>query len=30
MSSQVEVLDGLEFRKHPGTSGRDRARAEAV
>ncbi|WP_419949994.1 helix-turn-helix domain-containing protein [Candidatus Palauibacter sp.] len=30
MSSQVEVLDGLEFRKHSGTSARDRARAEAV
>ena len=30
MSSRIEVLDGLEFRKHLGTSGRDRARAEAV
>ena len=30
MSSQVEILDGLEFRKHSGTSARDRARAEAV
>ena len=30
MSSQVEVLDGLEFRKHSSTSARDRARAEAV
>ena len=30
MSAQVEVLDGLEFRKHPSTSARDRARAEAI
>ena len=30
MSSQVEVLDGLEFRKHSGTSARDRAKAEAI
>ena len=30
MSAQVEALDGLEFRKHSGTSARDRARAEAV
>ena len=30
MSSQVEVLDGLEFRKHSSTSARDRAKAEAV
>ena len=30
MSTQVEVLDGLEFRKHFRTSARDRARAEAV
>ncbi|MYC93154.1 MAG: ImmA/IrrE family metallo-endopeptidase [Gemmatimonadetes bacterium] len=30
MSNRIDVLDGLEFRKDPGTSGRDRARAEAV
>ena len=30
MSAQIEVLDGLEFRKDSGTSRRDRARAEAV
>ena len=30
MSAQVEVLDGLEFRKHSGASARDRARAEAI
>ena len=30
MSAQVEVLDGLEFRKDSNTSARDRARAEAV
>ena len=30
MSSQVDVLDGLEFRKRSGTSARDRAKAEAV
>ena len=30
MSAQVEVLDGLEFRKHSGTSARDRAKAEAI
>ena len=30
MSTQVEALDGLEFRKHSRTSARDRARAEAV
>lgn len=30
MSDRVDVLDGLEFRKDPGTSARDRARAEAV
>lgn len=30
MSSQVGTLDGLEFRKHSGTSARDRAKAEAV
>ena len=30
MSSQVEVLEGLEFRKHSGTSDRDRAMAEAI
>ena len=30
MSSQVEELDGLEFRKHTGTSARDRANAEAI
>ncbi len=30
MSTQVEALDGLEFRRHSHTSARDRARAEAV
>ena len=30
MSSQVEILEGLEFRKHSSTSARDRARAEAI
>ena len=30
MSTQVEALDGLEFRKHSSTPARDRARAEAV
>ena len=30
MGGQVEELDGIEFRKHSGTSSRDRARAEAV
>ena len=30
MSSQVEVLEGLEFRKHSGTSARDHAMAEAI
>ena len=30
MSSQVEVLEGLEFRKHSGASARDRALAEAI
>ena len=30
MSNRIDVLDGLEFRKDPGTSARDRARAEAV
>ena len=30
MSSQVEELEGLEFRKHSGTSARDRAMAEAI
>ena len=30
MSSQVEELDGIEFRKHSGTSARDRAKAEAI
>ena len=30
MSAQIEVLDGLVFRKDSGTSRRDRARAEAV
>ena len=30
MSAQVEVLDGLEFRKHSGASARDRAKAEAI
>ena len=30
MSTQVEALDGLEFRRHSHTSARDRARAEVV
>ena len=30
MSAQVEVLDGLEFRKCAGASARDRAQAEAI
>jgi len=30
MSSQVESLDGLEFRKHSRSTVRDRARAEAI
>ena len=30
MSSQVGALDSLQFRKHSGTSARDRAKAEAV
>lgn len=30
MGSQVEALDGLEFRKHSTTSARDRARVEAI
>lgn len=30
MSSQVESLDGLEFRKHSRSTARDRARAEAI
>lgn len=30
MSSQVQTLDGLEFREHSKTSARDRARAEAT
>ncbi|MXZ23702.1 MAG: ImmA/IrrE family metallo-endopeptidase [Caldilineaceae bacterium SB0665_bin_21] len=30
MSTQVEALDGLEFRKHAHTSARDRDRAEAI
>lgn len=30
MSTQVEALDGLEFRKHSSTSVRDRAKAEAI
>ncbi len=30
MSRQVEVLDGLEFRKHSKTTARDRAKAEAI
>lgn len=30
MSSRVEALDGLEFRKHDGASARDRAQAEAI
>ena len=30
MSDRIDVLDGLEFRRDPGTSARDRTRAEAV
>ena len=30
MGGQVEALRGVEFRKHSGTSARDRARAEAI
>ena len=30
LSSEVEALDGLEFRKRSGTSARDRAKAEAI
>lgn len=30
MSAQIEALDGIEFRKHSGTSVRDRAKAEAA
>ncbi|MCY4574078.1 MAG: helix-turn-helix transcriptional regulator, partial [Gemmatimonadetes bacterium] len=30
MSDRIDVLDGLDFRKDPDTSRRDRARAEAV
>ena len=30
MGGQVEVLNGVEFRKHSRTSARDRARAEAI
>ncbi|MCY3820123.1 MAG: XRE family transcriptional regulator [Gammaproteobacteria bacterium] len=30
MGGQVEALDGIEFRKHSGTSAKDRARAEAI
>lgn len=30
MSSQVEALEGLEFRKHARASARDRAKAEAI
>ncbi|GHA20439.1 transcriptional regulator [Devosia pacifica] len=30
MSSNVEELQGIEFRKHSGTSARDRARVEAI
>ena len=30
MGGQVEALEGIEFRKHSGTSARDRARAEAI
>jgi Zn-dependent peptidase ImmA (M78 family)/DNA-binding XRE family transcriptional regulator len=30
MSSEVEELAGVEFRKHSGTSARDRARVEAI
>ena len=30
MGGQVEALEGIEFRKHSGTSAKDRARAEAI
>ena len=30
MSDRLDILDGLEFRKHSATSARDRVRAEAV
>ena len=30
MGGQVQALDGIEFRKHSGTSAKDRARAEAI
>ncbi len=30
MGGQVEALEGIEFRRHSGTSARDRARAEAI
>ena len=30
MGGQVEALEGMEFRKHSGTSAKDRARAEAI
>ena len=30
MNSQVEEIGGIEFRKHSGTSARDRAKAEAI
>ena len=30
MSEQIESIDCLEFRKHPGASARDRAKAEAI
>ena len=30
MGDQVEALEGIEFRKHSGTSAKDRARAEAI
>ena len=30
MGGQVEQLEGIEFRKHSGTTARDRARAEAI
>ena len=30
MGGQVEALQGVEFRKHSGTSARDRAQAEAI
>ena len=30
MGGQVEALEGIEFRKHSGTSAKDRARADAI